>query len=517
MNYYTIGVDIGGTNTDVVLLDERQTIIAKHKETTSFPLEEATGQAICQVLAKSDVSPQQIVSLFFGTTHATNALLETKELLRVGLIRIAGHEPDVTSGFFWPDVLRQQVIGMQKTIPGGFECDGQEISPFDTKKALQAIDELLEAKVSAIAVVGVFSPLNPAQELAVKKLIGLRAGNDFAVSLSHEIGGIGFIERENAALLNAALKKVISSSFWTLEKKMEQIGIKAPLWMVQNDGSIMDMAQATHLPIFTIAAGQTNSFIGASKLAGVDDALVLDIGGTSTDIGVIQSGFPRRSSHSARIGGVELQFAMPDTLSLAIGGGSCISSELAIGPRSVARELKQQAQCFGGNIATLTDVGVLLDIFSLPGSSPDTIRLSKAEGYQVLQTLSTKVVQALRTMQGKAKPLPVIVVGGAASLIVKALEGTEFEKQLRVLPDAAVANAYGAAVAEVAACTNVVLSLTQNRETVLEEMKRQTLAKAIEKGSHPTRTRITSVDITPYAYSKEGLAKVSITAAGARS
>lgn len=516
MKKYTIGVDIGGTNSDVVILDEQKNIILSHKETTSFPLEEGAAKAITHVLEKSKIAPDQITAVFFGTTHATNAILEAKDLIEVGLIRIAGHVPDYTCGFFWPKALQSQVLCAQETVPGGFECDGQPITAFDETATTAAIKRLLEAGCKAISVVGVFAPLHPEQEMQTKELIAHLAGPDYPVSLSCDIGGIGFIERENATLLNSALKKVITSGFSALENKMRQMGIHAPLWMVQNDGSIMDLAQAAKLPIFTISAGQTNSFIGACKQAGLDRAIVVDIGGTSTDIGVVQDGFPRRSCHAAQIGGVELHFSMPDVLSLAIGGGSIISPDLAIGPKSVARKLKTESQSFGGKTITLTDVGLSLGLFIIPESQPELVSLSKEEAITIMENLKKRLLYGLSLVQGKEKDLPIVVVGGAASLIKAALTGTELENRLYIPEEASVANAFGAALAEISSTLSVVTPLQYNRQAILDEMKAKATQRAIQNGAHKEKTRITSVDVIPYAYSKDGLAKVTVTASGPR-
>lgn len=516
MKKYTIGVDIGGTNTDVVLLDEQEKIVLTQKETTSFPLEEAAAKAIKQVLTRSKVSPAEIKAVFFGTTHATNAILEAKDLLEVGLIRIAGHVPDITSGFFWPHSLRSQVIRAQETIPGGFECDGQPITPFDPAITAEAVEKLLESGCEALSVVGVFAPLHPEQELQTRDLIARLAGPDFPVSLSCDIGGIGFVERENATLLNSALKKVITSGFSALEQKMRQMDVQAPLWMVQNDGSIMNLDRAARLPIFTISAGQTNSFIGACKQAGLNKAIVVDIGGTSTDIGMVQDGFPRRSCHAAQIGGVELHFSMPDVLSLAIGGGSIVSDDLSVGPKSVARRLKSESQSFGGKTLTLTDVGLLLGILTIPESRHELIVLKKEEAVAVMKKLQKKLLYSLSLVQGKEKELPIVVVGGAAALIRQALAGTEMEDRLCIPQEAAVANAYGAALAEISFTMSVVAPLITGRQALLDDMKAKAISEAISNGARFDKTRITAVDIIPYAYSKDGLAKVTVTASGPR-
>lgn len=511
MKKYVIGVDIGGTNTDVVLLDEKREVLASCKEITSEPIERSVTNAIMQLLYSQELLPSACEAIFLGTTHAINAILQAKDLLKVGLIRLAGHQPDSSPAFFWPKHLQQAVLHGYECLDGGFECHGEAITSFSKDKAKEAIIRLLSKGVESIAVVGCFASINPEQELEVKRLVQELAGANFPLSLSSEIGGIGFLERENATLLNASLKQVIGQGFQNMQQAFGKQGITAPLFMVQNDGSLMELRRAMEMPILTIAAGQTNSFIGGCKVAGYERACVIDIGGTSTDIGVVVHGVPKRSCQTTTIGGVHLQFAMPDVLSLALGGGSSIKNG-EIDPKSVARLLRQEAQCFGGKTLTFTDVGVVLGVMQIPGADPSLVDLSQDEAKKLLQVARKKLLYGLEQVVGKEKDLPIVVVGGATALIQAALP----ELSLVVPPHAGVANAFGAALAEISATTTVVAALGQEREAFLEEVKAKTCQEAILRGADAVKTRIANVEIIPYAYSKQGLAKVSVTAIGPR-
>lgn len=511
MKKYVIGVDIGGTNTDVVLLDENKNVLASCKEITSQPIERSVTNAILQLLYSQELLPSACEAIYLGTTHATNAILEAKDLLKVGLIRLAGHRPDSSPAFFWPERLQEAVLHGYECLDGGFECHGEVITAFSKAKAKEAIACLLAKRVESIAVVGCFASLNPEQELEVKKLVYEMAGADFPLSLSSEIGGIGFLERENATLLNASLKRVIGQGFQNMQQALQQRGITAPLFMVQNDGSLMELSRAMDMPILTIAAGQTNSFIGGCKVAGFERACVVDIGGTSTDIGVMLNGLPKRSCHATTIGGVQLQFAMPDVLSLALGGGSIIENG-EIGPKSVARFLRQEAQCFGGKTLTFTDVGIVLGLMQIPGADPARVNLSPADAKKLLQVARQKLLYGIERVLGKERDLPIVVVGGATALVQAALSDVAL-----VIPShAAVANAVGSALAEISATTTVVAALDQDREAFLEKVKAKTCQEAILRGANSDKTRVVNVEIIPYAYSKNGLAKVNVTAIGPR-
>jgi len=497
-----IGIDIGGTNTDAVLVDKNKKILGVLKEPTTISIEEGVSSAISKLLAKKQIAAEAIEGVYIGSTHATNAILERKNLMRVGLIRVAGHVPDLLPGFSWPEELRMRVIGGFETIQGGYECDGSVISKFDANQARGAIERLLEKGVEAFAVVGVFAPMNGDHERRVEELIREVAGNDFPVTLSSQIGGIGYIERENATIMNSALKKVVQTGFQALEKKLRALNIVSPLFMIHNDGSLLDIQHAIDFPIFTISAGQTNSFRGGVALQNIENAIVIDIGGTSADIGLVENGFSKRSLHAAQIGGVKLQFAMPDVMSLPIGGGTIVRGDV-IGPDSVAKALLREAQCFGGLVLTLTDVAIKLGLTSISQAESEKVQLDSKAADLILQEINRRMHAAVQVMRGKKMELPVLAVGGGAVLY-----------QGGTIPQYGdVANAYGAVLAEVSSTVDVVTSLLK-REEVIGGLKDKAVQKAVEKGACPVSTRIVNMEIIPYAYSREGLCRVIVTASG---
>ncbi len=506
-----IGIDIGGTNTDAVLIDERQRIIAKNKVPTQSAIEEGVESVLRGLLSPlKNFDKDSVEGIFIGTTQATNAILELKDLNRVGVLRIAGHQPETLKCCAsWPQEHRRHIFVGCRTLDGGYECDGRPITPFDARQAKEAIQELIDRGAESLAINGVFSPLHPEQEQECARIIQDVGGKDFPYTLSSQIGGIGFIERENAAILNSALKKSLKKGFQNIEKIKSQLGFECPLWITQNDGSITRVAHAMEYPLLTISSGPTNSFVGASKLASLQDAIVVDIGGTSTDIGMIQEGYPKHSMHHANIGGISLHFRMPDVIALAIGGGSYIEMrdhEIRIGPQSVGRDLFQKAQLFGGSFLTLTDAAYAAGYMDMPQAMAPT--LSSQQGKEILEQVLNKMRDGISKMQGKRKDLPVIVVGGGASLLSI--------KSNQIIPENYnVANAYGAALAEIS-CTIERVVVLDDREKILDEMKEHALQLAIERGADPYHTKIVDRVIIPYHYMPNPLARVSMKASGKR-
>jgi N-methylhydantoinase A/oxoprolinase/acetone carboxylase beta subunit len=368
--------------------------------------------------------------------------------------------------------------------------------------------------VESIAIIGVFSPLNGSQEHEVACLVYEIAGTHFPVSLSHEMGGIGFIERENSTILNASLKRVMRQGFHCLKTAAEEMGITGRLMITQNDGSLIDIEHAIECPVLTISAGPTNSFIGGARLAGKDSAIIVDIGGTSTDVGLVSKGFPMRSINTSNIGGVLLNFPMPDVLSIALGGGSVIVLEdehMTIGSRSVAKTLNTEALSFGGSQLTLTDIALVLGHLKIPRTDAKAVCITQRMGECIFEQVRDKIGQLVFKMRGEEKDLPVILVGGGSALLPAFLLGSDYQ----VPPHFDVANAYGAALAEISGTVDAVVSL-QRREEVLEELYERARQKAIDQGANPTTLRLVDQQIIPYSYIPNQMARVIVRYSGKR-
>lgn len=506
-----IGIDIGGTNTDAVLVDSEGRILSAVKTTTTGDISIGVATALQQLLKQTLTPPEKIQGVFVGTTHATNAILQKKDLFRVGVLRIAGQRPEtLPPGFSWPQDLKNAVIAEVETINGGLECHGGMLTPFCEREACQALQKLKRAQVESLAIIGVFSPLNGMQEREMANLSREVLGPSFPLSLSCEIGGIGFIERENSTILNACLKKVMQQGFDSLQATCRSLCLTCPLMITQNDGSLIAVQRAIDYPILTISAGPTNSFIGGSRLSGKENAIIVDIGGTSTDVGLVRQGFPLRSLNKSTIGGVLLNFPMPDVLSIALGGGSKVDcSAPLIGPASVGKALATQALSFGGNVLTLTDVALVMGYTSIPYADPTRVHLNPVQGNIIFDQIKNRIQELTIKIQGEHNNLPLIFVGGGAGLLPPSfLQG-------EIPPYFDVANAYGAALAEISGSIDTVVSL-QNREEVLQELYTQAKQKAIDQGANPMTLRLIDQQIIPYSYVPNQMARVIVRYCGKR-
>ena len=512
---YKIGIDIGGTNTDIVLVDSKDLIKACAKTTTTSDINTGIRTALKNIINETKINHDDISGIFLGTTQATNAIHQRSNLYRVGVIRIAGHHPQsLPSCYSWPKALREALYVDTITVDGGFECHGDPITHINPSQIKSAVEALLNKNIESLAVIGVFASLNSRQELLVREIAQEMTKGRIPISLSHQIGGAGFIERENSTILNAALKSVMTNAFKNMVATCTDLGLACPIWITQNDGSILDLTRAIEYPVLTVSAGPTNSFIGGAKLAQLEDAIVIDVGGTSTDVGVIHKGLPRRCLNNSQIGGVTLNFPMPDVYSIALGGGSHVSISrncIEIGPRSCGNKTFIQSVSFGGNQLTLTDIALALELVDIPGARPNNVDLSHKGCKTVINETLRKIYELIAKIGSEDMRLPIVMIGGGSSLLPKDMLDERF-----IIPkNANVANAYGAALAEISATVDIVVSL-EDRQKVLEDLQQQAIQLAIQKGANFKSVKVVDIDILPYHYVPNHMARVIVRASGSQ-
>ncbi len=511
---YKLGIDVGGTNTDAVLIDDNLKVIAEVKEPTSLDIYEGILRAIKTVLAKSKVDPKKIKQAMLGTTQCTNAIVERKHLAPIGILRIGapatcGIPPMVD----WAEDL--QAISVASTVVGGgFEYDGKEIAPFD-EAAARTFFESLKGKVQSIAISCCFSAVRNDHELAAAKLCHDVIGEEVHVSISSEIGSMGLIERENATILNAALYKVAESFTTGFAKSLAEEGVtEAEVYLSQNDGTLMTMAYAKKYPILTIACGPTNSIRGASYLSKLQDAIVIDVGGTTTDLGVIQNGFPRESSIAVTIGGVRTNFRMPDVISIGLGGGSIVREKdgvVAVGPDSVGFNITRDALVFGGQVLTATDIAVRLGMADI-GDAKLVQHIDKAFAEKALKAMAELVEDSIDAMKISNSDVPVILVGGGSLILPTKLAGA---KEVIKPMYFGTANAIGSAISKVSGTYEKLVSYDElPREEALEKAKAEAIQMAVEAGAIKETVEIIDVEDTPLAYYPGNTSRVKIKAAG---
>ena len=507
-----IGIDVGGTNTDAVLMDGNL-VVAAQKSPTTQNVSDGIVDAISSVLIQSGVSTRDIKCVMIGTTQFTNAFVERRNLVEVGVIRISLPAsrgiPPLTD---WPEDIRSVVGGHFEMVRGGYQYDGRLNSELDEAGLIAAVKRVKERGIKAIAVSGLFSPVNTDMEMRAEEII-LKEVPDAKLTLSSRIGRIGLIERENAAIMNASLAELSSTVVCSFRKALIDLGIRAPFFISQNDGTLMQADFVEKYPVLTFASGPTNSMRGAAYLSGFKDALVADIGGTTTDVGMLVNGFPRESSVTVDIGGVKTNFRMPDVFAIGLGGGSIVDngSVLKVGPQSVGFRLLQEARVFGGKTLTASDIAVAAGFADF--GNADAVRSLGAELVEnAVGEIHAIVTDGIDRMKTSADPLPLILVGGGSILIKRDIAGTS---EVIVPENAGVANAIGASIAQVGGEIDRVYSYDEiGRDAAIEQATNDAKQAAIKAGAVAESIQVIDVEEVPVAYIPGGSVKLRVKVAG---
>jgi len=508
-NDLRIGIDVGGTNTDAVVLNAQDHVVAWTKQPTTDDVTGGMRAALAAVLEGID-DPSRVGRVMLGTTAATNAIVERRRLGKVAVIRIGAPAttavPPLTA---WPDDLREAISAGELLARGGYLIDGRRIAPTDIDEIRRFL-ESVAGKADAVAITGVFSPVVHDEERKVGDLVREVLGDSVALSLSHEIGQIGLLERENSTVLNAALHGVARDVTGALSQVLSERGMQPATFFAQNDGTLMAMEYASRYPVLTIGSGPANSIRGAAVLSGVEDAIVADVGGTTTDFGVLIKGLPRESTAPVRIGGVATNFRMPDVISIGLGGGTLVSEDgERVGPQSVGHRLGASALIFGGSVPTLSDAGVHAGRASF-GSSPIGVDYAErlARGLAVADAMFGDAVDVMSL--GKAER-PLVVVGGGAFLVPDSVPGASAV----IRPDHAdVANAVGAAIALASGRWDAIVPDGLGRRDAIERACDMAKQRAVQAGADPNAVEIVELVEIPLSYLSEPAIRVNVKAAG---
>ncbi|EHK98436.1 putative Hydantoin utilization protein A [Glarea lozoyensis 74030] len=459
----------------------------------------------------SQIDPKEVASVTIGTTHFINAVVEQDEarLAKVAVVRLCGpFSRGVPPCVDWPKKLRELLCAYFCFVDGGLEVDGSLISEINEEQIRKEAEVIKEKGIRSVVVNGVFSPVDVLYQQEEKAAAIIKQVIPEAdVVVSKDVANLGFLERENAAILNASILPFARKTIDSFQSAISRLSLQCPVFITQNDGTILLASAASKLPIRTFSSGPTNSMRGAAFLTQneIKEAMmVVDIGGTTTDVGLLlANGFPRQAAAFSEVSGVRTNFSYPDVRSIGLGGGSIVrpraDGSLTIGPDSVGYQLPEKAVVFGGQVHTATDYTVLGNEKLEIGDRSLVVKAGLEKNFSGFQAVVKKMLErAIDTMKTSADDIPVLLVGGGAVIAPNELTGASKV----VKPEfSGVANAIGAATARVSGVVDTVESTeSKSASHVMEEVSKRAIKKAVDNGAKADTVQVVEMDHLPLQY-----------------
>ena len=474
-----IGIDVGGTHTDGVLLSKGKIIKTIKIPTQKENLYNSIISAVDSLLTETD--PKKIKRTVLSTTLITNAIVQNKTS-PTGVIVSAG--PGIDPENF-------KIGDYFKVVKGGLDHRGREITPLDEKEIRLAAEEIKAQNIENIAVVSKFSPRNPEHENKKEEILSYYFKNIFKGQ--NVSGNLNFPRRINTTWLNASVHEAYKNFFLSVDKSFKEKGINSKVHILKADGGTMPLEESVFFPAQTIFSGPAASVMGAIPSSEKNkDTIILDVGGTTTDMAVLADQIPLLAHNGIEINKIKTMIRALETKSIGIGGDSfidVINGELKIGP-----ERKGPAMAFGGETATPTDAFVFLgeikegsfeqaekginQIAEKLKKSPleaaeaiadKTAKIITASFKNMIKEINNKPVYTLHDfLEGYiVEPKSVLILGGPAKVLSERIEKLS-ELETKTVPEWGVANAIGAAMAK-PTCSVTLFADTQRRTAYAPE------------------------------------------------
>jgi N-methylhydantoinase A/oxoprolinase/acetone carboxylase beta subunit len=316
-----LGVDVRAAGADVVLMDADDRLVTKVGIPARRGASPPVHRAIASAASSAGAEPRRVTQATLSASHAMSAVLEQRAVSRVAVVRIGwpltGALPPLST---WPGELRRAVSAGVCTVAGGVEYDGRMSAPLD-ETAIARFLHSVAGDVDAVAIAGVFSPIDPGHELAAAAVAQRELGRGVSISLSHEIGSLGLLGRENATVLNAALTRAARKIAEELRTALEHEGMDAEPFFASNDGSVMALEHALRFPVLALDSQAAAGMRGAAYLSGVGDAVVASVGASSAAVGILVNGYPRETHVPPEVEGIRMDFRAPAVAEIPVGAG----------------------------------------------------------------------------------------------------------------------------------------------------------------------------------------------------
>jgi N-methylhydantoinase A/oxoprolinase/acetone carboxylase beta subunit len=460
----SVGLVVGDVGADAVLLDAHERLRARAHCPLGASLRASCVRTLDALAGDLGRALPAATRVTLGTGAMRAALDDAESLSRVAVLRIGGPLTGAVPPLWtWPPDLRSAVSVGEAVVDGGAEYDGRRAAALDAEAVVRFLDGLDDA-ADAVAITSVFSPIGAEDELVAAELVLRELGPTVSVSLSHEIGSLGLLERESATALNAALVRPAQELFTMLLSVLGERGVAAEPYVAQNDGAAMALEHALRYPLQMLESAAALWMRGAAFLSGITECVVVDHDGARGDVGLLVSG------------------VLPETWDV---------TEIA-GVRTVLRRPRIEQLDGGARL----------------GEGPvDAVRRALAAS-AVLSDATA------RARDGNGRPVVVVAVGSGAPAVDDALAGRA-DVEVTVPPEADVAGAIGAAVAVAAGQVEVVCSHEERAlRTAVTRARRAAIERAIHAGADPSVVQVIEVEQLPLSYLVEPALRIRVRAAG---
>ncbi|MBU8807608.1 hypothetical protein KL953_01730 [Mycolicibacterium goodii] len=455
MTSFRLGIHIGDSTLSAALIDTSLRVATSFSVPRSGTLAESLDALVTNGPSRIDLTDIAYVGI---VVNVGREAIEHQDLAKVGALRISAPASiSVPPAATWPAELAASVVVESAVIGGGHDYTGGELADLDLA-AVRSFAFRCRGAVDAIAVTGLCSTVNSDHEQRAAAIIRSVLGHRIPVTLAHEIGGVGLLQRENGAILNAALVRSFTRALRACSDKLTRRGLTGEILIAQNDGTLLSLAEAARRPIFTLESGTPHAMRGAAHLSNTTNAIVAHAEPTMIRFGALVDGYPLESTLPTDIVGIRTHCRMPDLITIRAGRAS------PLGPDVLSES--EQRWC----------------------------------------------VSAAERLAGPHRDMPLLGVGDSANLLER-IGGAA--REVAVVEHAAAAAAVGAAVADVSGSIDRTCDYeNQSREKLLAESIEAATLAAVRSGADIRHIRIDSVRETPLGYSPGRGARIRVRAVG---
>ena len=483
-----IGISVEKNRISSVVVNSNGMIIRSEQTRMQGGLSETLKNNIERLV---EFRRHEISHVFIGTDFVRSLLKYHTDHTPIGVVRLAGHQPDILMPCFnWSQDLKDNVLIGVETVDGGYDYDGKPITPLSEQHVLEAVQRLVDKGARCIVICGVFSTFYPDQEQLVAQIV--RDNFNVDILACHELCTIGFMERENAGILNATFRKAFSDRLHDMQAVFRELKMSCDLYFTQTNGAILSLKEACLFPFQTIDSALVNAFVGAKKLTQYQDCCAVYMDESGSYAMVLQEGAVTEHAINNEI--TSDDFIVPGLHRKNIGLNSVVTIDeyrISIGE-----------PCDTMTARTVFTLEAAMRTCNGLTSFDDKVDVMTA--YRVIKTAENMLIEFYKSMNNKGLIGPLVLIGPAAALFPQ-------HETVVVSPFSVFASAYGAAMQGLTCYMTKTVRLT-NREKQLTELCDELVQQIYDvKGHEP---KIVFFDVQPFRYLPEEWAQVTIVATG---